>query len=107
MKASNSKTAVARGMPVRQSFEIFDSLFEDYPVKALGSAIGLHENTLGTWRKPQDHEAAQLRYNPLDRILQLCRATSDLRLVEWLCSQVGGYLVTNSAPEGANQSLHQ
>jgi hypothetical protein len=32
-------------------------------------------------------------HNPLDRVVQMCQSTGDLRPVEWLCGELGGYFV--------------
>ncbi|SRR5260221_1527353 len=90
-----------------KSHQIFDAFFKDHSLKALYATLRLHPNTLGTWRKPENSGDSQLRFNPLDRIVQLCTTTGDLRLIEWLCAQFGGFLVSHPSSQRVQQSLHQ
>ena len=34
--------------------------------------------------------------NPLDHVIQMCQSTDDLRPIEWLCQELGGYFVESS-----------
>ena len=57
--------------------------------------MNLSPSTLYKWAESKDTGSASGIPNPLDRALNLYRATGDPRIIRWLCEQAGGFFVEN------------
>jgi hypothetical protein len=51
--------------------------------------------------EPSVGETASGTSNPMDRVAELCRATSSHEPVAWLCRALGGFFVRNPFLDGA------
>lgn len=77
-----------------ESHEILKEAFEKTSPKAVAAELGVSLSLVYKWAQEQSATGSGSR-NPLDRILEIVRLTEDIRIVEWLCAQCGGYFVRN------------
>ncbi len=70
--------------------------------------MSLSPSTVYKWAESPDTGSASGISNPLDRAIDLHKATNDPRVIRWLCEQAGGFFVKNSDPtlgDGKEQKL--
>jgi len=77
-----------------ESHEVFKKAFDKTSPKAIASELGVSLSLVYKWAQEQSSSGSGSR-NPLDRLLEIIKLTGDIRLVEWLCAQTGGYYVRN------------
>jgi hypothetical protein len=77
-----------------ESHEILKSSFERTSPKAIAAELGVSLSLVYKWAQEQSETGSGSR-NPLDRLLEIINLTGDLRIVEYLCQQTGGYFVRN------------
>ena len=77
------------------SHEVMKSAVDKVGAKTVASAMNLSAAMVYKWCEPSGLAADAGAQNPLDRVLQLYKATGDLGPVEWLCRQTNGYRVEN------------
>ena len=64
-------------------------------MQRIADRMSLSPSTLYKWAESKDTGSASGIPNPLDRALDLYRATGDPRIIRWLCEQAGGFFVEN------------
>ena len=80
-----------------QSHEVLKRAADRIGVKALAAALRLSPALIYKWCQewdPEDPDAGGAR-NPLDRVADIVRETHDQEVVNWLCHEAGGFLVSN------------
>ncbi len=77
-----------------ESHEVLKEAFDKTSPKAIAAELGISLSLVYKWAQEQSDTGSGSR-NPLDRILEIVRQTDDIRIVEWLCAQSGGYFVRN------------
>ena len=83
-----------------RSHEVLKRAAEEIGVKALAAELRLSPALVYKWcqeHEPDDPDASGAR-NPLDRLADIVRVTSDREVVNWLCHEAGGFFVSNPAP---------
>jgi len=73
-----------------ESYEVLKNSFEKTSPKAIASELGVSLSLVYKWAQVQSETGSGNR-NPLDRLLEIIRLTSDARIVEWLCQKCDGY----------------
>ena len=77
-----------------ESHEVLRNAFSKTSPKAVASDLGISLSLVYKWAEKQSDDGSGSR-NPLDRLLKIIELSEDLRIVEWLCQQTGGYFVRN------------
>jgi hypothetical protein len=77
-----------------ESHEVLRNAFAKTSPKAVASELGISLSLVYKWAEQQSEDGSGSR-NPLDRLLKIIELSGDLRIVEWLCQQAGGYFVRN------------
>ncbi len=85
-----------------KSHEMMRLVIEEVGTKRVASDLRVSTSLVYKWcadpGSTNDLDASGAR-NPLDRILELCQSTEDVRAVRWLCREVGGYFVESPDQE--------
>lgn len=92
-----------------RSHEVLKRAAESVGVKALAAQLRLSPALVYKWCQEfdvSDPDASGAR-NPLDRLADIVRVTGDHEVVNWLCHEAGGFLVTNppDAPSDVSTEL--
>jgi hypothetical protein len=77
-----------------ESHEVLRNAFAKTSPKAVASDLGISLSLVYKWAEKQSEDGSGSR-NPLDRLMKIIELSEDLRIVEWLCQQTGGYFVRN------------
>lgn len=77
-----------------ESHEVLRNAFSKTSPKAVASDLGISLSLVYKWAEKQSEDGSGSR-NPLDRLLKIVELSEDLRIVEWICQQSGGYFVRN------------
>jgi len=77
-----------------ESHEVLRNAFSKTSPKAVASDLGISLSLVYKWAEKQSDDGSGSR-NPLDRLLKIIELSDDLRIVEWICQQTGGYFVRN------------
>jgi hypothetical protein len=77
-----------------ESHEILHDAFEKTSPKEIASEMGLSLSMVYKWAQPVTEQGSGSS-NPLDRVTQLMKLTRDQKIIQWLCSQTGGFYVRN------------
>lgn len=77
-----------------ESHEVLRNAFAKTSPKAVASDLGISLSLVYKWAEKQSDDGSGSR-NPLDRLLKIIELSDDLRIVEWICQQTGGYFVRN------------
>src|SRR5262245_46449118 len=77
-----------------ESHEVLRNAFSKTSPKAVASDLGISLSLVYKWAEKQSEDGSSSR-NPLDRLLKIVELSEDLRIVEWICQQTGGYFVRN------------
>jgi hypothetical protein len=77
-----------------ESHEVLRNAFAKTSPKAVASDLGISLSLVYKWAEQQSEDGSGSR-NPLDRLMKIIELSGDLRIVEWLCQQTGGYFVRN------------
>jgi len=79
-----------------ESHEILRDAFEKTSPKEIASELGISLSLVYKWSQPPEEEGqGSGSRNPLDRTTELMRLTKDVRIIQWLCQQAGGFYVRN------------
>ncbi len=78
-----------------QSHELLKEVLKKTSAKQVAAEMGLSLSLIYKWAEPPDEGAASGANNPLDRIDQLLRITSDARIAQWVCERAGGFFIGN------------
>ena len=78
-----------------QSHELLKEVLKKTSAKQVAAEMGLSLSLIYKWAEPPDDGAASGANNPLDRIEQLLRITSDPRIAQWVCERAGGFFIGN------------
>ncbi|MEK7951176.1 phage regulatory CII family protein [Luteolibacter soli] len=87
-----------------ESHEVLRNAFSKTSPKAVASDLGISLSLVYKWAEKQSDDGSGSR-NPLDRLLKIIELSDDLRIVEWICQQSGGYFVRN--PKSSSQKAYQ
>jgi len=79
-----------------KSHRLLKKIFKTKSVQRVAERLSLSPSTLYKWAESKDTGSASGIPNPLDRALDLYRATGDPRIIGWLCEQAGGFFVENA-----------
>ena len=86
-----------------KSHEVLKQAIEAVGTKKVAGDLKVSSSLVYKWcAEPVDDEGDRDpsgARNPLDRVIQMCESTGDIRAVEWLCGEVGGYFVPNADVE--------
>ena len=77
-----------------KSYEVLKQVVEASGTKQVASDLGVSTSLVYKWCAEPPGDPGEDRSgarNPLDRLVSLVTSTGDRRLVEWLCTEVGGY----------------
>lgn len=77
-----------------ESHEVLRNAFAKTSPKAVASDLGISLSLVYKWAEKQSEDGSGSR-NPLDRLMKIIELSGDLRIVEWLCRETGGYFVRN------------
>ena len=77
-----------------ESHEVLRNAFAKTSPKAVASDLGISLSLVYKWAEKQSEDGSGRR-NPLDRLMKIVELSGDLRIIEWLCQQTGGYFVRN------------
>lgn len=89
-----------------ESHEILRDAFEKTSPKEIASELGISLSLVYKWSQPPEEEGqGSGSKNPLDRTTELIRLTRDIRIIQWLCQQSGGFYVRN--PRIADERLRE
>lgn len=77
-----------------QSHELLREVLKTTSAKQIAADLGLSLSLIYKWAEPDDGGGSGV-VNPLGRVEQLLRSTGDVRLVQWLCEQAGGFFIRN------------
>ncbi|MCW1887209.1 hypothetical protein OKA04_20895 [Luteolibacter flavescens] len=77
-----------------ESHEVLRNAFAKTSPKAVAADLGISLSLVYKWAEKQSEDGSGSR-NPLDRLMKIIELSGDLRIVEWLCQQTGGYFVRN------------
>ncbi len=82
-----------------KSHELLREVYRDSSPKAVADHVGLSLSMIYKWAEATGENGSGT-VNPLDRVVALIQATGDDRIIKWLCSQSGGFYLS----DGENQS---
>lgn len=88
-----------------RSYEVLREAADSIGVKALAANLRLSPALVYKWCQefdPKDPDASGAR-NPLDRLREIVEVTNNVKPVNWLCHEAGGFFVSN--PKVATDSL--
>jgi hypothetical protein len=77
-----------------QSHELLRQVFDKCSPKLISSELGLSLSLIYKWSEPPQPDGSASG-NPLDRVVALLRCSNDLRIVQWICQNAGGFFVKN------------
>lgn len=77
-----------------ESHELLREVYQDSSPKQIAADLGLSLSLIYKWAEPQEGLGSGAT-NPLDRVRKLLNTTSDVRLVQWICEQAGGFFIKN------------
>ena len=77
-----------------QSHELLRAVYDSGNPKQVAADLSLSLSLIYKWAEPTT-ETGSGATNPLDRIEQLVRSTSDDRIVQWICQRAGGFFIRN------------
>lgn len=84
-----------------QSHELLRQVFDKCSPKQISADLGLSLSLIYKWAEPPQDENATSG-NPLDRVAALVRCSNDLRIVQWICQNAGGFFVKNPRTTNAH-----
>ncbi|MCZ7640981.1 MAG: hypothetical protein M5U12_35965 [Verrucomicrobia bacterium] len=77
-----------------QSHELLRAVYDTGNPKQIAADLGLSLSLIYKWAEPTT-ETGSGATNPLDRLEQLIRSTTDDRIVQWVCQRAGGFFIRN------------
>jgi hypothetical protein len=78
-----------------QSHELLKEVLKKTSAKQISADMGLSLSLIYKWAEPPQGGTGSGANNPLDRIEQLLRITSDTRIAQWVCERAGGFFIAN------------
>lgn len=81
-----------------KSHRLLKTVFKECSVQQVAERMNLSPSTVYKWAESPDTGSASGISNPLDRALDLYKATDDPRIIRWLCENSDGFFVENSLP---------
>jgi hypothetical protein len=78
-----------------ESHEVLKEVLKRTSAKQISAEMGLSLSLIYKWAEPPTDESGSGANNPLDRIDQLLKITSDKRIAQWVCERSGGFFITN------------
>lgn len=87
-----------------QSHEVLKDAFDKSTPKAIAADLGVSVSLVYKWAQESSEIGSGSR-NPLDRLLEIYKITNHIEIIEWLCSQAGGYFVQENVHSEANQAF--
>ena len=80
---------------MNKSHEVLKRAITQCGAKSVASDMGLSQSMIYKWCQPSGEETSSGAENPLDRLLEICRLTSDDSMIDWLCQQTNSFRVKN------------
>ena len=77
-----------------ESHEVIRDAFEKCGPKEIASEMGVSLSLVYKWAQPNTELGSGSR-NPLDRVAKLIELTGEKQIIQWLCSQAGGFYLRN------------
>ncbi len=78
-----------------QSHEVMREVLKKTSAKQIAADMGLSLSLIYKWAEPPEDESGSGASSPLDRVGQLIRITSDVRVAQWVCEQADGFYIRN------------
>jgi hypothetical protein len=80
-----------------KSWEVLREAADRIGVKALAARLNLSTALVYKWcqEPPKDDPSGSGARNPLDRLREICDATEDPNVINWLCNAAQGFFVKN------------
>jgi hypothetical protein len=88
-----------------ESHELLKEVLKRTSAKQIAGEMGLSLSLIYKWAEPPGDSAGSGASNPLDRIEQLLKATSDERIPQWVCERAGGFFIRNPPARSSGQAL--
>lgn len=85
-------------MGMKKSHEVLKQVITQCGAKVVASELGLSQSMIYKWCQSSEGETSSGADNPLDRLLEICRASGNEAPIDWLCQQTGSFRVKNPAP---------
>ncbi len=88
-----------------ESYDVVREALDKVGAKVVAHEMNLSYSTVSKWGEvpPKEGERGSGSRNPLDRICMLYKATEHRPIIEWLCSQAGGFFVDNPPREKSRE----
>ncbi|MCP4848321.1 MAG: hypothetical protein GY899_10295 [Verrucomicrobiaceae bacterium] len=86
------------------SHQVIKNACDQHGAKQIAAHLGVSLSLVYKWAQPTT-ETGGGSPNPLDRVIELINSTQDLRIIEWICEQSGGYFVRN--PENMREDDYE
>jgi len=80
------------------SHEVLRKSVSTAGVKSVAADMNLSPSLIYKWCEAKGEECSGAD-NPMDRLLALCQVTGNHGPIVWLCEQVNGFFVENTAPD--------
>lgn len=87
-----SSAFIMKALP--SSPELLRLIFKAKGCKRIAADMKVSRSLVEKWARTRG-DGRSFELSPLDRMLTLLVVTGDVRLVQWLCAQAGGYFVAN------------
>jgi len=97
--------AVERKSEGMESHELLKEVLKRTSAKQIAGEMGLSLSLIYKWAEPPGESAGSGASNPLDRLEQLLKATSDERIAQWVCERSGGFFIRNPPARSSGQAL--
>ncbi len=88
-----------------QSHELLKDVLKRTSAKQIAADMNLSLSLIYKWAEPPGDVAGSGSSNPLDRIEQLLKATSDKRIAHWVCARAGGFFIENPPAKATGAAL--
>jgi hypothetical protein len=95
LTAGLPSASAGNNLPAMQSHELLKEVLKKTSAKQISAEMGLSLSLIYKWAEPPSDETGSGANNPLDRIEQLLKTTSDERIAQWVCERAGGFFITN------------
>jgi len=93
---------------MKKSHEVLKGAITQCGAKSIASDMGLSQSMIYKWCQPSGDPDCSGADNPLDRLMEICRLTSDESMIDWLCQQTNSFRVKNpptAPPPNIEQSV--
>jgi len=77
------------------SHEVMKEVLKKTSAKQIAAEMNLSLSLIYKWAEPPEDDSGSGTSNPLERVSQLIRVTSDTRIAQWVCEPAGGFYIRN------------